>query len=1519
MVDFGGRPLGRLCCWVVMVAALGASAYAQTGASTTTVSDTVYLANGTPASGTLLISWPAFVTSTGAAVAAGNTSVALGANGALSVALVANAGATPAGVYYSVVYQLGPNEVRTQYWLVPASTTAVNLAAVITTPGSGSAMPPVSMEYVNSELATKANDSAVVHLSGTETISGAKTFSASPTVPTPTSSGAIANKAYVDSSVSNVGAGSYLPTAGGTMTGPITLPANPVSALQASTKQYVDNGLAAKADLISGFVPASELGTGSPSTGSCLLGNGASGTWGACGAGGGSGSISTNPTATQAIAQPEGTQFSTNNLANIRYVTASWNWSQTPADNLGAAGNNTIHLAPCPLGIDTNSAANYYSYKVYISGTGTAEAVPVTGGSCAPGSSSGTITVTTKNAHAAGYTVGSASTGIQEAWNDAWVNDTGNYVQAEVAPYVKLTADQQYNVYASVYLRGRGGVLDGAGALIVCSTRDRCIYIGTTQGGPYVNHHKLYNLSGAAAINIDGVQVAGVSVSSGTYTITTASTHPFVVGDTVDCEYYSTNSTGHWTTPVLTVPNSTTFTVHLGNATAAAGTATFGFCNLLNAFIENNSDHVVVQDINLFQSNPGGMGYFSYGIVNDNDQQFIVERAANRSSIVVNATANWPMAAFLYERNDQGNSGITYMHDSEITGVNCATGGGNGIVITDSVCQGFPTYGIRYFGGLQPATFENIYQESTGGGANPLYGYAAQAGFVIQGGLGTRILGSFPISGYEPGFATGGGAAAERTYFVVPRSSTQGYGPVLFVGWAEPVSGTTSIPVVWPSVELQSSTGSSLGTLTWDVLVTTGAGTPPPYGSGTYLVASNISGNCGTNGMCSFTDTQATPAAYTIQSQQFAPVFWFWPVSLVINQTTVVMDQVGTDPSAVASQGTTGVSIAGAQCKSLGVSQRRSPIWISCLASDNAGGSGSIGTLLQEQDGAGNGPAINSKGRLNFGKQIGTPNDLLTLQDSNFSKTVATAGERPSNDAGDIAIGLDQTGGLAERAASSITSYVNVIPNSGATNFLERLTAAGKTFNVPVTVNGSLAVTAGTVTLPITGTGAQCLHVSSVGVVTGTGSDCGSGSSGGGSGTVNTGSTSQLAVYSTNGAVVSGDGTLTDNGATLSYLGTNGISATGANFSGNVTVGGQVIMTGPWLVNSPVPNTAMGAAASGTSSMGISNDGNFYISANAGAVSKVLTVASDAVPSVFGRAGAVAAATGDYTCAQVTNCTPNTTTVNGHALSANVTVSASDITLGTLPHSQLPALVSGDIPNNAANTTGTAANLSGTPALPNGTTATTQTAGDSSTKLATDGFVAGNFAAINVSSAVGDIPKISANSPAAAITDSGVLSGPYPVPWITAVRSGGNATFSQNVVKMWGIVLTYPLLTSTVAYDITVADAGSNYYDLGIANSSGTIVLNLGATAASTFATAGAHSLSWSQGSKTLQPGKYYLVLTTSCSSSCASIAAGGSSADITFQNGASAGTTSGGALASFTPPSDSWSWGANMPAVVVK
>jgi hypothetical protein len=90
----------------------------------------------------------------------------------------------------------------------------------------------------------------------------------------------------------------------------------------------------------------------------------------------------------------------------------------------------------------------------------------------------------------------------------------------------------------------------------------------------------------------------------------------------------------------------------------------------------------------------------------------------------------------------------------------------------------------------------------------------------------------------------------------------------------------------------------------------------------------------------------------------------------------------------------------------------------------------------------------------------------------------------------------------------------------------------------------------------------------------------------------------------------------------------------------------------------------------------------------------------------------------------VVSAQPAAADVSGLVASATTdTTNASNIASGTLNHARLPTLLSGDIPNNAANTSGTAANLSGSPALPNGTSATTQSQADGSTKLATTSYV----------------------------------------------------------------------------------------------------------------------------------------------------------------------------------------------------
>jgi hypothetical protein len=115
MQNRGLAQLWKQFSWLVQLTLLSIALRAQTP-PTTTVSDTVYRADGSPAAGTLLISWPAFTTSGGTAIAGGTKSVTLGAGGALSVALVPNAGATPATTVYTVVYQLTATIEAIENW-----------------------------------------------------------------------------------------------------------------------------------------------------------------------------------------------------------------------------------------------------------------------------------------------------------------------------------------------------------------------------------------------------------------------------------------------------------------------------------------------------------------------------------------------------------------------------------------------------------------------------------------------------------------------------------------------------------------------------------------------------------------------------------------------------------------------------------------------------------------------------------------------------------------------------------------------------------------------------------------------------------------------------------------------------------------------------------------------------------------------------------------------------------------------------------------------------------------------------------------------------------------------------------------------------------------------------------------------------------------------------------------------------------------------------------------------------------
>ena len=155
-----GRWLGLL--WIAMGVlgmAAGSAAQAQT-VTTTTVQGTVYLANGQPGSGTLVVSWPAFTTASGQAVAADSMTVTIAPDGFFSVNLAPNLGATPAGLYYTAVYYLSDGSTSTQYWVVPAAAQATLAQVQAQLMPAAQAVQAVSKAYVDQAITESDGESA---------------------------------------------------------------------------------------------------------------------------------------------------------------------------------------------------------------------------------------------------------------------------------------------------------------------------------------------------------------------------------------------------------------------------------------------------------------------------------------------------------------------------------------------------------------------------------------------------------------------------------------------------------------------------------------------------------------------------------------------------------------------------------------------------------------------------------------------------------------------------------------------------------------------------------------------------------------------------------------------------------------------------------------------------------------------------------------------------------------------------------------------------------------------------------------------------------------------------------------------------------------------------------------------------------------------------------------------------------------------------------------------------------------
>lgn len=264
--------------WAALLGGVVVAARAQV--PTTTVQDTVYTASGAPASGSVVVSWNTFTDGLGDVIPAGTTTATIGANGVLSLALTPNAGSTPTGNYYTAVFHLSDGTVSKHYWVIP-----------VTVPGGGAA-----------KLNAIEND----------------------VLPTTVAMQTV-SKTYVDNAIARAQIGGlslttspYVLKTGDAMTGPLLLPGDPVSPLQAADKNYVDESVAGLA--------------------------------------GGLGQVvHTLPAASQAVSQPSGTELGVNILNGKLYA----NQFVTGDGNNGIA--NAVNSADCANGCSVVAEPNYSS------------------------------------------------------------------------------------------------------------------------------------------------------------------------------------------------------------------------------------------------------------------------------------------------------------------------------------------------------------------------------------------------------------------------------------------------------------------------------------------------------------------------------------------------------------------------------------------------------------------------------------------------------------------------------------------------------------------------------------------------------------------------------------------------------------------------------------------------------------------------------------------------------------------------------------------------------------------------------------------------------------------------------------------------------------------------------------------------------------------------------------------------------------------------------------------------------
>ena len=674
--------------------------------------------------------------------------------------------------------------------------------------------------------------------------------------------------------------------------------------------------------------------------------------------------------------------------ANIVRSATDLNWRQSPTSALNSAGSNSVTLDPCPPGV---LAAEPW-YFVYLSGTGTPEAVRVTGGTCKGDGRPGTLEFTTLNSHPAGYVVSSASSGVQEASIAARITPTNPTGVAQSGRVV--IPPGEYDVFAPISIRASGQTVDFAGSILNCYTpNDACVFVGDRGS------------------------------SSGSENIT------------------------------LLGPR--------GRPMMVAGT---------KPFIEDNAQQTRI--FNVTTRRPPPHGSFGSYVQVDDDQSFLLDGLD--STMGGNVTCNPTYCgAYVTAPGPFKHWAAVGWLKNLVLSLQCGGKGvewlsGNGLRISDSVIQGWSVFGVRVSnqrGGYGGFISENVYYEASAcSDYSPLGNVGNSA--IIAEGVQVKLSGlaNNGASGLIPNWGAKSGPH-DWLYWVVPVHAKFGDGIPLPAGHAL-TSGSGSVTGTFPKI----AGASSYKILKID---SDSHGIQPyPEGTGKYLVTTVQQDSCATL-TCKFTDNGGELSSYTNVAEDLSANFYmprldFWPGAIVISpsedESTSAYNYMapplqadvlgaGAIVSTVPPGAVTGVA-------NVLIATGAMPPAAANLEALQTNAAGKIpgATIMKAANGLQT-PESNHKGRLNFGHRgqtVGfTP--LITLGDSNWGKTWATGSHRPAADVNDLDLGYEgNIDTFYNRAQKEIREYIGKLPDG---NPQEKLTAAAKSFNVPVTINGNLTVT----------------------------------------------------------------------------------------------------------------------------------------------------------------------------------------------------------------------------------------------------------------------------------------------------------------------------------------------------------------------------------------------------------------------------------------------------------------------------